>query len=103
MQLAAFSKFEDTTQALAAATAICEGTQLLLMSKASAFDGSANVGKLDKGLKKFLKANLSDVSKLAVGDVKLGSLIKDKFGVKCIFDDTVSELLRGIRNQVSVH
>lgn len=41
VKLKAFSKFEDTNKALAAAAAICDG-------------------KLDKGLKKFLKATCVD-------------------------------------------
>lgn len=43
VKLKAFSKFEDTTSALAAASAICDGS-------------------LDKSLKKFLKKNMDDAS-----------------------------------------
>jgi nucleolar protein 58 len=52
----AFSKFENTTDALSAVTALVEG-------------------KLSKGLKKFLSNELSDKDmkdKLLVGDSKLG-------------------------------
>ena len=81
VKLKAFQKFEDTTKALAGAVSICEG-------------------KLDKGLKKFLKASITEKSKLAVGDLKLGQLIKEKLDIKCVFDDSVGELLRGIRSNL---
>jgi len=85
VKLKAFSKFADTSKALAAATSICDG-------------------KLDKGLKKFLKTTFVDKlakQKLAVLDVKLGGLIKEKLGIKCVYDDSVAELMRGIRTQLS--
>jgi nucleolar protein 58 len=84
VKLKAFSKFDDTTKALSAAAAICDGT-------------------LDKGLKKFLKTQFADEAKakLAVADSKLGSLIKDAIPqIKCIHDNTVDELLRGVRQQL---
>lgn len=84
VKLKAFSKFEDTSQALAAATAICDG-------------------KLDKGLKKFLKATFVDKlakQKLGVADAKFGGLIKEKVGIKCVFDNSVAEIQRGIRTQI---
>eukprot|EP00123_Amoebidium_parasiticum_P006097 comp17151_c0_seq1/m.15965 comp17151_c0_seq1/g.15965 ORF comp17151_c0_seq1/g.15965 comp17151_c0_seq1/m.15965 type:complete len:558 (-) comp17151_c0_seq1:474-2147(-) len=84
VKLKAFEKFEDTTEALAAATAITEG-------------------KLDKGLKKFLnkhivKKELTD--DLAVLDAKLGGMIKEKTGINCVAGSNVTELMRGIRNQM---
>lgn len=81
VKLQAFKKFEDTTQALAAAAAICEGT-------------------LDKGLKKFLKKNIVTPGlkdKLAVIDTKLGAAIKEGLSIKCLHDAAVAELHRGIR------
>lgn len=82
VKLKAFSKFEDTEQALAAATAICDG-------------------QLDKNLKKFLKKTCdAEKDKLAVIDKKLGNLIKEKVGIKCVHDNGVSELMRGIRSQL---
>jgi len=38
---------------------------------------------------------------LALSDPKLGGVIKEKFGIKCMHDNSVDELLRGIRNQVT--
>lgn len=64
VKLKAFSKFENTSEALSAAT-------LLIDSKPS------------KGLRKFLKAHC-DGETLAVADSKLGNVIKDKL-VSCIF------------------
>lgn len=87
MKLKAFSKFEDTTSALAAATAICDG-------------------KLDKSLKSFLKEAIlkgkegADKVTLAVADAKLGGLIKEKMDIKCVYDATILELMRGIRGQL---
>jgi nucleolar protein 58 len=84
VKLKAFAKFDDTTKALAAASAICEN-------------------ELDKGLKKFLKAQFGEEAKasLAVADSKLGSLIKDAFPqIKCIHDTAVDELLRGVRQHL---
>jgi len=87
IKLKAFSKFEDTTQAVAAAAAVCDG-------------------KLDKSLKKFLKstllkgeeANVKD--QLAVAEAKLGGLIREKLGIKCVHDNATEELFRGIRSQL---
>ena len=90
VKLKAFSKFEDTTKALAAASSLCEG-------------------KLDKSLKKFLKQQIlgdgeengaAAKTKLAVSDLKLGNVIKEKLGIQCIFSDAVLELMRGIRSQL---
>lgn len=84
VKLKAFSPFNSTTDAVVAATAIIEQT-------------------LDKGLSKFLKKNI--ISKeikdeLAVADIKLGGLIKDKLDIQCVHNESVSELFRGIRNQM---
>ena len=83
IKLKAFKKFKDTTKALKAAAALCEG-------------------KLDKNLAKFLKAKgpKEGKGKLAVIDSKLGNLIKDKLGIKCLYNDSVLELMRGIRLQL---
>jgi nucleolar protein 58 len=58
LKLKAFAKFENTTEALSAVTALVEG-------------------KMSKSLKSFLKDELSDKdlkSTLVVGDAKLGML-----------------------------
>lgn len=78
VQLKAFSKFEDTTDALAAATALVES-------------------KPSKGLRKFLKKEVKSGEEIAVGDAKLGAAIKDKTGLQCVFSQGVSDLMRGIR------
>jgi nucleolar protein 58 len=38
---------------------------------------------------------------LGVADAKLGGVIKDKLGISCVADSRVSELLRGIRSQMT--
>ncbi|KAI8472473.1 MAG: MAR-binding protein [Monoraphidium minutum] len=81
VKLKAFSKFQNTTEALAAATALVDS-------------------KLDKGLKKFLKKNAVGET-LAVLDAKLGSLIKDKLDIPCVYSAAVQELARGVRAQLS--
>jgi nucleolar protein 58 len=79
-----FHKFENTTEALAAASAMVES-------------------KLNKGLKKFLKESVvsKDIKdKLAVQDSKLGTMIKEELGIKCVSGNAINELMRGIRGQI---
>jgi len=82
VKLKHFQKFEDTTEALAAATATVEG-------------------KLSKTLKKTLKKLVSEVvqNQLLVADAKLGSAIKDKLDLQCVSNSSVQELMRCIRSQ----
>jgi len=79
-KLKAFSKFDNTTEALQAAASLVDS-------------------KLSKGLKKFLKKN-AEGETLGVVDSKLGSLIKEKLGIPCIYSSGVLELSRGLRNQL---
>ncbi len=82
VKLKMFDKFEDTTEALAAATAAVEG-------------------KMSKGLKKVLKKVMVKEAKekLAVADAKLGQAIQSKLDLKCVHDSSISELMRCIRSQ----
>ncbi|XP_071511738.1 nucleolar protein 58-like [Diadema antillarum] len=82
IKLKQFEKFQDTTEALAAATALVEG-------------------KLGKGLKKILKKVVAKdaQAELAVADAKLGNIIKDKLNMTCVHNSSISELMRGIRSQ----
>ncbi|XP_017023905.1 nucleolar protein 58 [Drosophila kikkawai] len=82
LKLKHFEKFNDTTEALAAATAAVEG-------------------KVAKPLKKTLKKLLVDdvQSSLLVADAKLGTAIKDKLSVQCVYNTGVQELMRCIRQQ----
>jgi len=80
VKLKAFSKFENNTEALAAAAAMVDS-------------------KLSKGLKKFLKKNAGEDT-LAVLDAKLGNIIKEKLGISCIFSSQIQELARGVRSQL---
>jgi len=85
VKMKAFSKFKDNKDAL-------EETASMVSSKMS------------KSLKKFLQKNVVDKGikdQLAVSDSKLGSLIKEKLGIKCQADEMVMELMRGLRNQMS--
>ncbi|XP_077514638.1 nop5 ribonucleoprotein [Amblyomma americanum] len=83
VKLKHFEKFEDMTQALAAATAAVEG-------------------KLSKSLKKVLKKVVAKEAheSLAVADAKLGNVIKDKFSISCVANSSIQELMRCIRSQV---
>ncbi|KAL6498055.1 Ribosomal RNA processing protein 1 A [Orobanche gracilis] len=81
VKLKAFSKFENTSEALSAAT-------LLIDSKPS------------KGLRKFLRSHC-DGEILAVADSKLGNVIKDKLKIECVHNNAVMELMRGVRSQLS--
>jgi len=84
VKLKKFQKFEDTTEALSAATAAVEG-------------------KMSKSLKKLLKKVIAEDAheKLAVADAKLGNSIQDKLQLNCVYDSKISELMRCIRSQVS--
>ncbi|KAF6151983.1 hypothetical protein GIB67_010557 [Kingdonia uniflora] len=81
VKLKAFTKFENTADALSAAT-------LLIDSKPS------------KGLRKFLRTHC-DGEILAVADSKLGNAIKEKLKIDCVHNNTVMELMRGLRNQLT--
>jgi len=79
-----FARFKNTTDALKSATALLES-------------------KLSSGLKKFLKKNIVQAEltdKLAVSDSKLRVAIKDKLGIQTVHDNSVMELMRGIRSQI---
>ena len=84
VKLKAFEPFENTTEAVVAATSLIEN-------------------KLDKNLKKFLKKNIISKSvedELAVADTKLGGLLKEKMDIQCVHSDKVMEIFRGIRSQM---
>ena len=79
-KLKAFSKFENTAEALQAAASLVDS-------------------KLSKGLKKFLKKH-AEGETLAVVDAKLGNVVKEKLGIPCIYSAGVLEVSRGLRNQL---
>ncbi|KAM0869348.1 hypothetical protein ACQ4PT_040723 [Festuca glaucescens] len=81
VELKAFNKFENTSDALSAATLIIDS-------------------KPTKGLRKFLQKHC-DGETLAVADSKLGNAIKDKLKIDCVHNSAVMELMRGLRNQLS--
>ncbi|XP_031414274.1 nucleolar protein 58 isoform X2 [Clupea harengus] len=85
VKLKHFEKFQDTTEALAAATALVEG-------------------KIGKSLKKVLKKVVAKEAheQLAITDIKLGGVIKEKLNLNCVHSPAVHELMRGIRNQMEV-
>eukprot|EP01018_Ginkgo_biloba_P021564 Gb_26926 [translate_table: standard] len=81
VKLKAFSKFENTAEALSAATLIVDS-------------------KPSKGLRKFLREQCEGET-LAVADSKLGNAIKDKLKIECVHNNAVMELMRGLRTQLS--
>ncbi|XP_043701034.1 probable nucleolar protein 5-2 [Telopea speciosissima] len=81
VKLKAFSKFENTAEALSAATLLIDG-------------------KPTKSLRKFLRAHC-DGETLAVADSKLGNVIKEKLQIECVHNNTVMELMRGLRSQLT--
>ncbi|CAM0873181.1 unnamed protein product [Alopecurus aequalis] len=81
VELKAFNKFENTSDALSAATLIIDS-------------------KPTKGLRKFLQKHCEGET-LAVADSKLGNAIKDKLKIDCVHNSAVMELMRGLRNQLS--
>ena len=78
LELVAFKRFKDVAEAVKSSVAIDEG-------------------KLSKTLKSVLKKKVGEVQELAVGDTKLGNIIKEKLEIKCINNPATVELLRGIR------
>jgi nucleolar protein 58 len=85
VKLKAFKKFDDMDESLAATTALVKS-------------------KLHKTLQKFLEKNIVKKSlqdKLAVLDQKLGQAISEKLNIPCVYDKSIQELQRGIRNQLS--
>lgn len=58
---------------------------------------------MTKTLKKLLKkVYVSDIhEQLAVADSKLGKTIKEKLNISCLHNDTVTELMRGIRQHMT--
>ncbi|KJH52961.1 snoRNA binding domain protein [Dictyocaulus viviparus] len=81
LQLVAFKKFKSTADAVEGACALQDG-------------------KLNKTLKKLLKSKIDENEQLAVGDAKLGNLIKEKLEVPCVYSNAVAELMRGIRAHI---
>ncbi|KAH1105852.1 hypothetical protein J1N35_009620 [Gossypium stocksii] len=81
VSLKAFSKFENTAEALEAATKLLESTP-------------------SKGLRKFLRAHC-DGETLGVADSKLGNAIKEKLKIDCVHNTSIMELLRGVRTQLT--
>ncbi|XP_061340564.1 probable nucleolar protein 5-2 [Gastrolobium bilobum] len=81
VKLKAFSKFDNTSEALEAATLLIDG-------------------KASKGLRKFLRAHCEN-EKLGVADSKLGNVIKEKLKIDCIHNNVVMELMRGVRHHLN--
>ena len=76
----AFSKFDNTAEALAAAASMVDS-------------------KIGKDLKKFLKKH-AEGETVALADAKLGGVIKEKLGINCVYSQSVLELLRGVRSML---
>jgi nucleolar protein 58 len=57
--------------------------------------------KLNKDLKTFLKKSIKGKDKLAISDSKIGGIIKEKLDIQCVADESVQELMRGIRQQMT--
>ncbi|KAF5739516.1 nucleolar protein 5-1 [Tripterygium wilfordii] len=81
VKLKAFSKFENTSEALEAVTKIIDSAP-------------------SKGLRKFLRAHCEGET-LAVADSKLGNAIKEKLKIECVHNNAVMELMRGLRSQLT--
>lgn len=84
LKLKHFTPFANTTEAVVAATCVVDNT-------------------MDKSLKKFLQKNIIKKEiedELAVADAKLGNLIKESLSIQCVNNETVNELMRGVRSQL---
>ncbi|KAJ3446440.1 nucleolar protein [Anaeramoeba flamelloides] len=85
VELHDFSKFQNVNEAV-------ESTQKLIQSELS--------GKLMN----FLQESVVDKKlkdSLAICDLKLGSKIQDKLGIKCIYDKQLQQLMKSIRSQIT--
>lgn len=85
VKLQKFARFKNTADALTATTALVDG-------------------KLSKPLKKFLTKEITDkesAENLGLSDAKLGGIINKKLNIKCVHDNAIEELIRGIRNQMT--
>jgi len=76
-----FQPIRDTAEALQCATALVES-------------------KISKPLKKLLK-KVADTEELAVSDAKLGSLIKEKYNIQCVYSSVVLEMMRVVRQHLT--
>lgn len=76
-----FVPIRDTAEALQCATATVES-------------------KISKPLKKLLK-KIGEGEELMVADNKLGSLIKEKHNIQCVFNPVVHELMRVVREHLT--
>ncbi|CAJ0604581.1 unnamed protein product [Cylicocyclus nassatus] len=81
LQLIAFKKFKSTADAVECTSSLHEG-------------------KMNKTLKKLLKGKVEENEQLAVGDSKLGNLIKEKLEVPCVYSPAIAELMRSIRAHI---
>ncbi|CAD6184913.1 unnamed protein product [Caenorhabditis auriculariae] len=81
LQLVSFKKFKTTADAVEATSALTDG-------------------KINKTLKKLLKSAVEEGEELAVGDAKLGNIIKEKLSLSCVHNSSISELMRGIRSHI---
>uniref|UniRef100_A0A0N5C2W3 Nop domain-containing protein n=1 Tax=Strongyloides papillosus TaxID=174720 RepID=A0A0N5C2W3_STREA len=77
LELVKFHKFKNVEDAVASLSAIQDG-------------------KMAKSLKKALKKT-EGLSQLAVGDTKLGSIVKENLSIDCEFSGAISELFRCLR------
>ncbi|KAJ6237506.1 nucleolar protein [Anaeramoeba flamelloides] len=85
VELHDFSKFQNVNEAV-------ESTQKLIQSELS--DKLMNFLQ-DSVVNKKLKDSL------AICDLKLGSKIQDKLGIKCIYDKQLQQLMKTIRSQIT--
>lgn len=105
VKLKHFAKFEDTTQALAAATALIEGKVSKDLKKVCIPGSNTEIWC---GMFTFMvllqllkKVSKETQEQLLVADTKLGSAIKEAFDIPCLSNAPVQELMRGIRSQMN--
>lgn len=84
VKLEHFERFKDASEALAAITTTIEGK----VPK-----------KLKKLMKKVVVGKLGD-TKLAVIDPKIGTSLKENFGLDCVATEAVQRLMTCIRSQI---
>ncbi|KAF1591350.1 UNVERIFIED_CONTAM: Nucleolar protein 58, partial [Eudyptes robustus] len=82
LQLVSFKKFKDVNEALKASTSV------------------ADESKIGKTLKKLIQKAVAEGDELAVGDSKIGSLLKENLEVSCVHNKVTDELFRAIRANI---
>ncbi|CAI2350089.1 unnamed protein product [Caenorhabditis sp. 36 PRJEB53466] len=68
--------------------------------KFKAVDAAPEIAEGKLSLKKLIKSSGDETGKQAVGDAKLGNLIKEKLPLNCVHDISINELMSAVRAHI---